>query len=201
MFDPFSSAFPIDGLMAALVLAALALAVATLIRRPRRRRPAVSAPTRRSASAGADLTVVGHIPTCIVPLLNLSERRVFQEIEALLREIGAPHRLFAQVALGEVINVQPGLADPAQRQSALNRINAKRLDFLIVDRDWIPVLAIEYHGSGHFRGNADARDAVKREACRAAGLPLIEIARSGMSPQQRDEITRRLGQSPRLAAE
>jgi hypothetical protein len=38
-----------------------------------------------------------------------------------------------------------------------------------------PIAAIEYQGHGHYRGTAAARDAVKKEALRKAGVRYIEL--------------------------
>ena len=58
---------------------------------------------------------------------------------------------------------------------AFNTINAKRVDFLLVDADQRPRLAIEYQGQCHHQGTAAARDAVKREALRQAGVGYGEV--------------------------
>lgn len=55
-------------------------------------------------------------------------------------------------------------------------INSKRADFLVVDREGWPVAVIEYQGSGHYQGNAQERDAVKRTVLPRAGIRYIEVA-------------------------
>ena len=61
------------------------------------------------------------------------------------------------------------------RDPAFRSINSKRLDFAIFDRSGRLVLAIEYQGSGHYHQKSFMRDAVKKEALRKAGVPLIEV--------------------------
>ena len=46
---------------------------------------------------------------------------------------------------------------------------------LIVSSAGEPLAAIEYQGSGHYQGTAPARDAVKKEALRRAGVRYIEV--------------------------
>lgn len=119
--------------------------------------------------AGADFRVV--------PLLNKSEAHLLPMLERITREIGKGHRVMAQVSMGEIIRAADGFDSDANRA-----INAKRLDFIIIDRQGLTVAAIEYQGSGHhLSNNAFLRDAVKREALRKAGLSLIEL------PPQTDE--------------
>lgn len=82
-----------------------------------------------------------------------------------------------------------------------NAFNAKRVDFLIVDADWEPCVAIEYQGSGHYKGNARARDAIKRAVCEKADVAFMEVATDGLSAAQvRDlhDIMSSLG--PRVSA-
>lgn len=100
-------------------------------------------------------------------ILNKAETRVLQAAEAAIRAADLPWRVMAQVSLGEV------LTTPDRR--AYGTINSKRVDLLVVTRLGDPVAAIEYQGSGHYQGNAPARDAVKREALRRAGVRYIEL--------------------------
>ena len=76
-------------------------------------------------------------------------------------------RVMAQVRLGEI------LYSPDAR--AYSAINGKRVDLLIVSRGGDPIAAIEYQGHGRYQGTAAARDAVKKEAVRKAGVRYIEV--------------------------
>jgi hypothetical protein len=100
-------------------------------------------------------------------VMSLAEYRVFKAVEAEVQAIGRGHRVFAQTALGEVIR-------SADRQ-AHSAINSKRVDVLVVGPQGLPVAAIEHQGQGHYQGDAAARDAVKKEALRKAGVAYIEI--------------------------
>ncbi|MCL4068169.1 DUF2726 domain-containing protein [Pseudomonas sp. GX19020] len=109
-------------------------------------------------------------------VLNKSERSLFTIIERTLSGIPSRPRLLCQVCYGEF------LSSPSKR--AFWRINAKRADFLIVDREFKPLAVIEYQGRGHYgsnrktAANAKARDRIKRQACVSAGIPWIEIPAS-----------------------
>ncbi|WP_408737301.1 DUF2726 domain-containing protein [Acetobacter pasteurianus] len=73
--------------------------------------------------------------------------------------------------------------DPRQKQ-AFSSYSGKRVDFLLIDRYGLPVLVIEYHGTGHdLSGDADDRMAVKRLALQKAGIPLLEIPEKMARPQ------------------
>ena len=101
------------------------------------------------------------------PLLNKSEARVLVAAEKAAREVGEGWRVMAQVSLGEVLK--------SPEEAAYRAINSKRVDFLIIARNGEPLAAIEYQGGGHHQGTAAARDAVKKEALRRAGIEYIEV--------------------------
>ena len=100
-------------------------------------------------------------------VLTSSEYRVFAIVEDEIAAHGAGHRVFAQTSLGEIL--KSGNSD------AFHSINSKRVDILIIDRGGWPFLAIEYQGERHYVGTAAARDAVKKEALRKAGVRYLEI--------------------------
>lgn len=100
-------------------------------------------------------------------ILSKAEARVFYAIEAAIKKTDMPWRVMAQVSLGEI------LASPDAR--AYGAINSKRVDLLVIGNDGIPIAAIEYQGSGHYQGSAPARDAVKKEALRKAGIRYVEV--------------------------
>jgi TPR repeat protein len=100
-------------------------------------------------------------------LLSRSEAQVLYAAERAVNAADRGWRVMAQVSLGEV------LSSPDAR--AYSAINSKRVDLLIVSRSGDPIAAIEYQGQGHYQGTAAARDAVKKEALRKAGVRYIEV--------------------------
>jgi Protein of unknown function (DUF2726) len=101
------------------------------------------------------------------PLLSRSEAQVLYAAERAVNTADLNWRVMAQVSLGEVLACRDARAYSA--------INSKRVDLLIVSRSGYPIAAIEYQGHGHYQGTAAARDAVKKEALRKAGVPYIEV--------------------------
>lgn len=81
------------------------------------------------------------------------------------------------------------------------RFNAKRVDFLVVDARWQPVAVVEYQGSGHFQGDSEKRDAIKRSYCRAANIAFIEVPEGGLEPAQRAALLKAMGCRHSVAAE
>ena len=100
-------------------------------------------------------------------LLSRSEAYVLYAAENAIKTADLQWRVMAQVSLGEILSSPDGRAYSA--------INSKRVDLLIVSRSGDPIAAIEYQGHGHYQGTAAARDAVKKEALRKAGVRYIEV--------------------------
>ncbi len=100
-------------------------------------------------------------------LLNRPEANLFKALDAAVIARNPGWQVMAQVSLGEF------LASP--NKDAYWAINSKRVDFALMDPDAHVVHAIEYQGSGHHQGTAAARDAVKKEALRKAGIGYHEV--------------------------
>ena len=120
------------------------------------------------------------------PLLNKSEARLFKAMDKMVIELAPPGwQVMAQVSLGEILKCED--------KAAYACINAKRVDLLIVDADCKPIHAIEYQGGGHFKGAhaTAARDAVKKEALRRAGIGYVEVV-PGDTPAELRRVVERL---------
>lgn len=116
-------------------------------------------------------------------LLNKGEEKVLAALEPIVAELQPGWRVWTQVSLGEVLD--------GGTVEAFNTINAKRVDFLLVDADQRPRLAIEYQGQGHHQGAAAARDAVKKEALRRAGVGYGEVF-AGDGPAELAQVVARV---------
>lgn len=122
------------------------------------------------------------------PLLNKSEFPVLLVLEAAAREVNAGHRVMAQTCFGEFLRLKRGEKN-GDADRAYRSINSKRADFVIVDAAGYPAVVIEYQGTGHYQGTAELRDAVKREACRSAGVALVEV----MPDFKKADLSRQVG--------
>ncbi|WP_245446896.1 DUF2726 domain-containing protein [Bradyrhizobium sp. MOS002] len=123
-------------------------------------------------------------------LLSRSEAYVLYAAERAINTAADLNwRVMAQVSLGEV------LACPDAR--AYSAINSKRVDLLVVSRNGDPIAAIEYQGHGHYQGTAAARDAVKKEALRKAGVLYIEVTPDS-GTEEMVRVISRLAQAERL---
>jgi hypothetical protein len=95
----------------------------------------------------------------------------------------------AQVSVGEILRCQDA--------EAYRCINSKRIDLLLVDGDCQPRHAVEYQGSGHHQGTAAARDAVKKEALRRAGIGYHEVVAGHTTPSDLRRLVEKLVDKPK----
>lgn len=103
--------------------------------------------------------------------MNGSETLLFN----LLRQGFPSHwHVMAQVSYGSFLK--------NDSRNAFMAINSKRADFVVLYPSLDVAAVFEYQGTGHFgntdqsRRKAERSDAIKRRACREAGIPLIEVA-------------------------
>jgi hypothetical protein len=122
------------------------------------------------------------------PLLNKSEVRVFRELDRIV--IGRnPHwQVMAQVSLGEILC--------SQQADAYSCINSKRVDLLLVDENCQPRHVLEYQGGAHHQGTAAARDAIKKEALRRAGIGYHEVVAGRTTPSELRLLVEKLVNKP-----
>ena len=134
-----------------------------------------------------DLTDVGQQLNAVMAasfekrrVLSTSEYRVFAIIEGEIAAQRAGYRVFAQTSLGEILR--------SSNQDAFRSINSKRVDILVIDRSGWPFLAVEFQGDGHYQGTAAARDAVKKEALRKAGVKHMEFSATDTDAQIKSRL-------------
>jgi Protein of unknown function (DUF2726) len=172
-----------NGLMAQILLAVAVTAIAIyfiiehLLSRGRRLRP------YNDVGRQLDAVMAGSFEK--KKLLSYSEYNVFKIIEGDVANERRGYRVFAQTSLGEIL--------ASGNNDAFRSINSKRVDILIIDQGGWPVLAIEYQGEGHYQGSAAARDAIKKEALRKAGIGYIEVLPADTPTQIRARMREQLG--------
>ena len=122
------------------------------------------------------------------PLLNNSEARVFNELDRAVIACNPAWKVMAQVSLGEILR--------AKDAEAYRCINSKRVDLLLIDGDCQPRHAVEYQGGAHHQGTAAARDAVKKEALRRAGIGYHEVVAGYTTPAELRRLVEKLVDRP-----
>ena len=105
-------------------------------------------------------------------LFTPAERSFFGVLESLDYE---GLTITSKVRLADIFGVEKGL-EPGDRQRAQNRINAKHVDFLLVQKaDGRPVLGIELDDSSHGEEGRVARDAFVDTVFALATLPILHV--------------------------
>jgi Protein of unknown function (DUF2726) len=118
-------------------------------------------------------------------VMSFSEYRLFAIVETEIATQRPGYRVFAQTSLGEVLK--------SSDNDAFRSINSKRVDILVIDHSGWPILAVEYQGNGHYQGTAAARDAVKKDALRKAGVRYLEFCETDTDEQVRLRIREHFG--------
>jgi hypothetical protein len=134
--------------------------------------------------AADQLRIVMSAEFASQPLLNRSEARVFRELDHIVLSYNPLWQVMAQVSLGEILRTKD--------KTAYSCINSKRVDLLLVDEYCHPRHVVEYQGAGHHQGTAAARDAVKKEALRRAGIGYHEVVAGHTKPSDLRRLVERL---------
>lgn len=153
--------------------------------------PRKDAPAPKPIDAAEQLRIVMGAQFSIQPLLNKSEVRVFKELDRMVLDRNPAWQVMAQVSLGEILRSTDAIA--------YSCINSKRVDLLLVDETCRPRHALEYQGRAHHQGTAAARDAVKKEALRRAGISYHEIIGGHTTPSELRQLVEKLVDRPAIA--
>ncbi|MBX5242021.1 DUF2726 domain-containing protein [Rhizobium sp. NLR22b] len=151
-------------------------------------RPMQTAELLRPVDPADQLRIVMRSNFTIQPLLNKSEARVFRELDRIVIGCNSSWQVMAQVSLGEILR--------SADADAYSCVNSKRVDLLLVDSNCQPRHVIEYQGGGHHQGTAAARDAVKKEALRRAGIGYHEVVAGQTTPSELRRLVEKLVDKP-----
>ncbi|TIR19438.1 MAG: DUF2726 domain-containing protein [Mesorhizobium sp.] len=146
--------------------------------------PVPKPPPPKPTDPADQLRIVMSADFTIQPLLNKSEVRVFKELDRMVIGCNPAWQVMAQVSLGEILR--------SSDADAYSCINSKRVDLLLVDENCSPKHALEYQGHAHHQGKAAARDAVKKEALRRAGIGYHEIIGGHTTPSELKRLVEKL---------
>jgi hypothetical protein len=153
--------------------------------KPQRTVVPIREPEARSADFAADqLKAVMRADFKTRSLLNKREAEVFKALDRIVIARNPGWQVMAQVSLGEFL--------ASEDKDAYACINSKRVDFALMDGDAQVRHALEYQGSGHHQGSAAARDAIKKEALRKAGVGYHEIVAGHTTPAELKRLVEKL---------
>lgn len=121
-------------------------------------------PGGRHASS---LALIARTPYKPRPIMWREEAFLFYKLENWVNGRAQGERVFAQVPMGVYLQTPDDAAHLL--------IRYKRPDYVIVNRQGLPLCVVEYQGGGHYQGDAHERDAIKNAALQRANIPLVEI--------------------------
>lgn len=102
---------------------------------------------------------------------NANERAAYIAALSVVLRREKKERVLAQVTLGEMLYHENSRVHGA--------VNSKRVDILVTDDSFNPLIAIEIDGSGHHLSNySHINDEGKMLALKSAGIPLLRILAS-----------------------
>lgn len=136
-----------------------------------------------------------------VPAKSLFSAAERSFLNVLDQAVGAEHRVFGKVRVGDLAQPKSGLSRSA-RQGAVNRIGSKHFDFIVCRAaDLSVVCAIELNDKSHASKRAQASDAVKRNVCKVIGLPLFDVTtkRAYSVSELQERLASVLGTVPTVA--
>jgi very-short-patch-repair endonuclease len=129
-------------------------------------------------------------------LCSPAERSFLGALDKILEK---SYRVFAKVRLADIVDIQKGLSASA-RQSALNRISGKHIDFIVCNANDLSIIgAIELDDKTHRAKGRQERDQFLDKTLEAAGVPLLRI--KAQSAYSIKEITSSLDSAFNISGE
>ncbi|MFT5723868.1 MAG: hypothetical protein ACI9JN_000985 [Bacteroidia bacterium] len=107
-------------------------------------------------------------------LLTAAEINFYRHLQ---RAIGQTATIFCMVRMADILTVKKSIKGKKLKQT-IGPIAQKHLDFVLVDKDFNILCAVELNDKSHDRPDRIARDKFVRKTLKTAGIPLIEIPAS-----------------------
>lgn len=106
-----------------------------------------------------------------VPIfVNNAEKQAWSLLQAT--DLGQV-TVFAKVRIEDIVKVSA--SDRRREWAERGRIKSRHVDFLLVDRTWMPLLVVEIDGSSHNREDRHNRDEMVDAAMAKAGIPILHL--------------------------
>ena len=105
-------------------------------------------------------------------LCSPAERSFLGVLEQLFSD---KYRILLKVRLADLIEIEKGVSK-SHRQSAVNRISRKHVDFVVCGKDDLSILGvIELDDQSHKAAKRQERDSFLDSAMNASGIPILHI--------------------------
>jgi hypothetical protein len=164
----------------------------------RARQTALAAQPEAEAPEAAPTEPTEALPSILyaMPVVSVTEERLFDALGQIAADHGAGHRLLLQLSLNTFLYGCAAGRARVQDPDAVRQLAELQVDFLVVDADWRPVLAIDLERDEFSASPAEER---KRAALDRAGIARLTVEADGLSEALQAEIVRHLGEAPRDA--
>lgn len=169
-------------------------------RRKERRAHRSETPVPSGVADGAESVAVELPPITAypMPVIGLIEERVFDELEDIAGQSIMGHRVLTQLSLSAFLYAGSSGFSRADEQRVTAHLASLQVDFLIVDADWQPVIAVNIERDA---GAATDSLEVEGEICAKAGVAYLIVTADGLSEARREEIKRLLQPREGIAAQ
>ncbi len=127
-------------------------------------------------------------------VMHGSELQLLSKVEQIAKEQGPGHRVLAQISLGELIQPQQLRAPQNTSDAALASIYESRVGLVVLDSTGVVVLVVEALPGYPGPEAVLLRDAVKHEALRRAGIPVVEVEQGVALNALRDQMLHHLAE-------
>ena len=166
----------------------------------RARNAAAAAEAERAPQAAEEAVPEEDLPNILypMPVMTRVEERLLDALEEIARDSGARHHVLAQLSLSAFLYGGKAGRSRAQDPEIRRQLAALQVDFLIVDAEWGPVLAIDLERD---ECSTSVADDLSRLALDRAGIAHMTIGANALSEAQREDIKRLLGYAQGVAAE
>jgi hypothetical protein len=113
-----------------------------------------------------------------MPVIGLIEERVYDELEDIASQSIMGHRVLTQLSLSAFLYAGSSGLSRADENGSIAHLARLQVDFLIVDADWQPVVAVNIE-----RDEVSASDALEEEGeiCANAGVAYLIVNADGLS--------------------
>lgn len=109
-------------------------------------------------------------------LMNQSESVTDKRLCEICDDFDA--RVYPKIRVADVFEIEGSGIDDRHYSYALKA----HFDFVVADSSDLPILAVEFDGSGHSKPEAQKRDEMKNALCDRFELPLLRIKRQYLTP-------------------
>jgi hypothetical protein len=194
----------IGGFAALLVLLLILFRLRSRKRRDRRRlagraqRVEAAIAGTPDGDAGGTTRDLPRIVAYPMPVIGLIEERVYDELEDIASQSIMGHRVLTQLSLSAFLYAGSSGLSRADENRVIAHLAGLQVDFLIVDADWQPVVAVNIERD---EGSASGALEEAGEICANAGVAYLIVNAEGLSRERHDEITRLLRPKTGIAAQ